>query len=108
MAKSFRYARDRYKQRDFFEIKMKLIRKRNTDGRSYNLPTVSKVAVLVVGDLDESAVEMDIIIETQSRLLQKIDVCFPCILDYNIHYYFHLERMALDRVFVFLDHQVMH
>ena len=77
LAKSFRYARDKYKEGDCLEIKLKLIRKRNTDGRRYNLPSVSEVAVLIIGDIDDSMVDRDIIIETQSRLLQRIDVPHP-------------------------------
>ena len=77
LAKSFRYARDRYKEGDFSEVKLKLIRKRNTDGRRYNLPTVSEVAVLVVGNIDESMVDRDLVIETQSRCLKRIDVLHP-------------------------------
>ena len=77
LAKSFRYARDRYREGDFSEVSLKLIRKRNTDGRRYNLPTISEVAVLIVGDIDESTAERDLIIETQSRMLQRIDVLHP-------------------------------
>ncbi|GKV43081.1 hypothetical protein SLEP1_g50419 [Rubroshorea leprosula] len=56
---------------------MRLIRRRNKDGRTYNLPSASEVAALVVGDIDGSIGDRDIIIETQSRLLQRIDVHHP-------------------------------
>jgi hypothetical protein len=34
-------------------LKLRLIADRKTDGRIYNQPTVSEVAALVVGDIDE-------------------------------------------------------
>ncbi|KAK7300142.1 hypothetical protein RJT34_10977 [Clitoria ternatea] len=77
LAKSFRHVRDRFKEGNFNDVKLKLIRKRNTDGRTYNLPTVSEVAALIVGDIDESIVERDIILETKSRDLQRVDVLHP-------------------------------
>ncbi|GKV48132.1 hypothetical protein SLEP1_g54963 [Rubroshorea leprosula] len=77
LAKSFRYARDRFKEDNLEGVKMRLIRRRNKDGRTYNLPSTSEVAALVVGDIDGSIGDRDIIIETQSRLLQRIDVHHP-------------------------------
>ncbi|TXG69924.1 hypothetical protein EZV62_004859 [Acer yangbiense] len=56
LAQSFRYARDRYKEEDFTGVKMRLIRHRSKDGRTYNLPTASEVAALIVGDIDSSIV----------------------------------------------------
>ncbi|XP_072090624.1 uncharacterized protein [Arachis hypogaea] len=49
-----------------------LIGKRGKDGRRYNLPSVSEVAALIVGDFDGSTKERDIIVETKSRSLQRI------------------------------------
>ncbi|KAK4841107.1 hypothetical protein QYF36_025982 [Acer negundo] len=49
LAQIFRYARDRYKEEDFTGVKMRLIRHRSKDGRTYNLPTASEVAALIVG-----------------------------------------------------------
>lgn len=77
LAKSFRYARDRFVERDFGDIKLKLIRKRNTDGRTYNLPSASEVAAIIVGDIDESLAHRDIILETQCRSLQIVDTLHP-------------------------------
>ncbi|XP_061368581.1 uncharacterized protein LOC133311548 [Gastrolobium bilobum] len=77
IAQSFRYARDRYKEDDFNGVKLRLIRRRGSDGRVYNLPTASEVAALIVGDIDSAMGDSDIIIETQDRVLQRIDVKHP-------------------------------
>ncbi|XP_016173448.1 uncharacterized protein LOC107615951 [Arachis ipaensis] len=42
--------------------------------RRYNLPTASEVAVIVIGDIDESCLDRDIIIESRSSQLKRIDV----------------------------------
>ncbi|XP_061360528.1 uncharacterized protein LOC133304501 [Gastrolobium bilobum] len=77
IAQSFRYATDRYKEDDFNGVKLRLIRKRGSDGRVYNLPSASEVASLIVGDIDNVMGDRDIIVETQTGLLQRIDVKHP-------------------------------
>lgn len=56
---------------------MKLIGKHNNDARVYNLPSVSKVAALIVGDLDPSMGEQDILVETRVSHLKKISELNP-------------------------------
>ncbi|XP_020963738.1 uncharacterized protein LOC107610403 [Arachis ipaensis] len=77
LAKAFRSARDRYQIDGSADVKLRLITRRNTDARTYNLPTASEVAALILGDIDESGVNRDIIIETKSRILQRIEVVHP-------------------------------
>ncbi|KAL4314242.1 hypothetical protein AHAS_Ahas15G0065500 [Arachis hypogaea] len=77
LAKNFCYARDRYQQEICTNIKFKLISKRTTDGRTYNLPSASEVAALIVSDVEQLSKDKDIIIESQSRKLQRIDVFHP-------------------------------
>ncbi|XP_061346430.1 uncharacterized protein LOC133292063, partial [Gastrolobium bilobum] len=77
IAQSFRYARDRYREDDFSGVKLRLIRKRGSDGRVYNLPSASEVAALIVGDIDNALGDRDIVVETQDRVLQRIDVKHP-------------------------------
>ncbi|CAH9052724.1 unnamed protein product, partial [Cuscuta europaea] len=43
-AQSFRMARDRFNESNSTSLKMKLTGKRNSEGRTYNTPTVSEVA----------------------------------------------------------------
>ena len=81
-AKSFRMARDRLSQGNVQNLKLKLISERTTDGRIYNQPTVSEVAALIVGDVDY-APKRDIIMETQSGDLQRIDEFHPAYLAYQ-------------------------
>ncbi|XP_072077870.1 uncharacterized protein [Arachis hypogaea] len=77
LARTFRYARDRFKDFNPPHIRIKLIRRRDSDGRRYNLPTVSEVAVIILGDIDESSLERDIIVESHSSQLKRIDVLHP-------------------------------
>ncbi|KAL1371382.1 hypothetical protein AAHE18_01G127400 [Arachis hypogaea] len=63
LAKSFRYARDRYQQKNCTNIKFKLISKRITDGRTYNLPSAPKVAALIIGDVEQLNKDRGIIIK---------------------------------------------
>lgn len=70
-AKTFRMAKERYEATTIHDLRLKLISDRPTDGRIYNLPTVSEVAALIVGDVD-TASNRHIILETQSGKLQRI------------------------------------
>ena len=63
MVKTFRIARDRYKEHLECEFRLCLLYNRTTDGRQYNLPTTSEVAGLIVGDLTEENFQRDIIVE---------------------------------------------
>ena len=63
LVKTFRMARDRYKEHHECEFRLRLLSNRTTDGRQYNLPTTSEVAGLIVGDLTEENFQRDIIVE---------------------------------------------
>ncbi|OIT36030.1 hypothetical protein A4A49_57877, partial [Nicotiana attenuata] len=52
LAKTFRMVRDRFQENIDSNVKLRLIGKRGTDGRRYNLPTIPEVAALVVGDFE--------------------------------------------------------
>ncbi|KAF1896283.1 hypothetical protein Lal_00018566 [Lupinus albus] len=71
-AKSFRMASERLKDGDVQKLKLKLIVERNSDERINNLPTISEVVVLIVGDIDSTS-RRYIIMETQSGQLKRID-----------------------------------
>ncbi|CAA0834184.1 Unknown protein, partial [Striga hermonthica] len=77
LVKSFRFVRDHFKSGCSDNLKLRLIGGRETDGRVYNLPTVHEVAALIVGDFDESFQRRDIIIETHSGKLKRIDELHP-------------------------------
>ncbi|PHT79643.1 hypothetical protein T459_17695 [Capsicum annuum] len=73
LTKSFRMVRDRFQKDSHTNVRLKLIGKRNYDGRRYNLPIVSEVAALVIGDFEVSRCDRDIVVKTQSGLLQRIN-----------------------------------
>ncbi|XP_058727157.1 uncharacterized protein LOC131598591 [Vicia villosa] len=75
-AKSFRMAADRLKDSPVADLKLKLIADRKKDGRTYNQPTVSEVAALIVGDVDIGS-KRDIILERQSGRLKRISEFHP-------------------------------
>lgn len=66
LTKYFWMVRDRFLIDQSADVKLWLIGKRGTDGRRYNLPTVSlsfsEVAALVVGDFEPTSSDRDIII----------------------------------------------
>ncbi|GKC70016.1 hypothetical protein Tco_1115899 [Tanacetum coccineum] len=68
-----RIAGDRFSLNGQQDVKLKLIGRRQKDGRTYNLPTMSEVAAIIVGDMDASFDKRDIVVETQSGLLQRIN-----------------------------------
>ncbi|KAK9665879.1 hypothetical protein RND81_14G142400 [Saponaria officinalis] len=77
LAAIFRMAKDRIESNDSEDIKMRLISRRNTDGRTYNLPTTSEVAALIVGDIENTIEKRDILIERQCGTLNRISELHP-------------------------------
>ena len=69
LVKSFRMARDRYKESDLENVKLRLIGTRSKDGRQYNLPTASEVAAPIVGESTGQNIEHDIIVENKDKQL---------------------------------------
>ncbi|XP_019168949.1 PREDICTED: uncharacterized protein LOC109164859 [Ipomoea nil] len=80
LVKSFRMARAEIQKNPLAEVKIKLLGKRSKDARTYNLPQVSEVAALIVGDIDTNIGERDILVETKSGLLQRITELNPAYL----------------------------
>uniref|UniRef100_A0A2N9EYQ4 ATP-dependent DNA helicase n=1 Tax=Fagus sylvatica TaxID=28930 RepID=A0A2N9EYQ4_FAGSY len=77
LVKTFRMARDRFKESDMHSVRLQLISSRSTDGREQNMPTCSEVAAIIVGDISEENMHRDIIIENRSGLLQRINEVHP-------------------------------
>ncbi|CAH9133153.1 unnamed protein product [Cuscuta epithymum] len=61
-------------------IRLKLIGKRVSDARTYNLPSTSEVAALIVGDFDETLGNRDIVLQAHSGSLQRINELHPAYL----------------------------
>ncbi|XP_031119006.1 uncharacterized protein LOC116022418 [Ipomoea triloba] len=80
LVKSFCCAKDHIDSNLGVDFKMRLIGKRNGDARTYNLPTVSEVVVLIVGDIDPTLGSRDILVETNSGGLKRINELNPAYL----------------------------
>ncbi|KAF7835659.1 putative PIF1 DNA helicase/replication protein A1-like protein [Senna tora] len=77
LVKVFRSVKERAKSSNIDNLRLKLIKMRNTDSRVYNLPAASEVATLIVGDFDIANVQRDIIVECRSGILQRISELHP-------------------------------
>lgn len=81
-AKAFRMTCDMLKNHNVKDLKLRLIFDRQTDGRVYNKPTISKVVALIVGDIDTDT-KGDIIIQERGGNLQRIDEFHPSYLAFQ-------------------------
>ncbi|KAF7800995.1 putative PIF1 DNA helicase/replication protein A1-like protein [Senna tora] len=77
LVKVFRSVKDHPSLSSRDSLRLKLIKKRTTDARIYNLPTADEIVALIVGDFDPENVERDIIVEERSGTLQRIDELHP-------------------------------
>ncbi|XP_042757698.2 uncharacterized protein LOC111896347 [Lactuca sativa] len=77
LVKSYRMVRNSLHDNPVANLKLRLIGKEEQDGRTYNLPTSSEVAALIVGDICDSIEKRDIIVETSSGLLKRISELHP-------------------------------
>ncbi|KAI3741126.1 hypothetical protein L1987_58793 [Smallanthus sonchifolius] len=77
LVKSYRIVRDCLHVNPQADLKLRLIGRRQQDGRMYNLPTSSEVAALIVGDIGDSFESRDIIVRTQAGSLHRISELHP-------------------------------
>ncbi|CAH1440172.1 unnamed protein product [Lactuca virosa] len=77
LVRSYRMVRDTFQKNPQVDMKLRLIRRRQRDGRTYNLPTASEVAALIVGDICESIEKRYIVVETKTGFLQRISELHP-------------------------------
>ncbi|KAF7820632.1 uncharacterized protein G2W53_026087 [Senna tora] len=77
LVKVFRSVKDHPSLSSRDSLRLKLIKKRTTGARIYNLPTADEVVALIVGDFDPENVEKDIIVEERSETLKRIDELHP-------------------------------
>ncbi|XP_074298433.1 uncharacterized protein LOC141629311 [Silene latifolia] len=77
IAKTFRKVRDRLTVNTDSEVSIKLISRRSSDGRTYNLPTVSEVAALIERDIGPHMEKRDIIVRRSCAGLQRISELHP-------------------------------
>ncbi|CAH1420772.1 unnamed protein product [Lactuca virosa] len=79
-------------------MKLRLIGRRDRDARTYNLPTVSEVAALIVGDICDSVEKRDIVVETKTGFLQCINELHPSYLplQYPLLFYIWDDGYSVD------------
>ena len=68
---------DRLEGNSCSNVKLRLIEKRERNGREYNLPTADEVATIIIGDLDDSGNKRDIIVEGRSGKKKRINELHP-------------------------------
>nr|KAJ0194029.1 hypothetical protein LSAT_V11C800414390 [Lactuca sativa] len=77
LVKCYRMVRDCFDENPHIDVKLRLIGRRQQDGRTYNLPSASEVAALIVGDIGDAIDNRDIIVTTKSGSLQRINELHP-------------------------------
>ncbi|XP_035841352.1 uncharacterized protein LOC118488221 [Helianthus annuus] len=77
LVKTYRRARDRFFDNPHVDLKLRLKAKRTKDGRTYNLPTSSEVAALIVGDIEDALDNRDVIVDSKKDGLQRISELHP-------------------------------
>src|ERR1044071_4339947 len=77
LVKSYRMARDCFQKNPDAQVKLRLNGMRKEDGRTYNLPMVSEVAGLIIGDLNEEIDKRDIIVQTIDGKLKRVSELHP-------------------------------
>ncbi|XP_076902818.1 uncharacterized protein LOC143557694 [Bidens hawaiensis] len=69
--------RDTFKENPQTDLKLRIVGTRKYDGRTYNLPTTSEVAALIVGDFCDAMDKRDIIVNSRSGGLRRISELHP-------------------------------
>lgn len=77
LAKSFRMARNRYREQPQSEFHLRLLSERTKDGRQYNMKSSTEVAGLIIGELTDANFQRDVIVEHQKNGLQRITNLHP-------------------------------
>ncbi|XP_035835299.1 uncharacterized protein LOC110888420 [Helianthus annuus] len=75
--KIYRMAKNCFQEDPHVNLKLQLIGKRDKDGRTYNIPSCSEVAALIVGDITDCVDRRDIIVHTQTGNLIRISELHP-------------------------------
>jgi hypothetical protein len=77
LVKIFRMARDRFREGNIHNLRLRLIESRLTDGRVQNLPTCSEIAAIIVGDIGVDDAYRDVIVDYKEGGLQRINELHP-------------------------------
>ncbi|XP_076960654.1 uncharacterized protein LOC143637083 [Bidens hawaiensis] len=77
LVQAYRMVRDTYKQNPHNDFKLRIVGTKKYDGRTFNLPTASEVAALIVGDIGDAMDKRDIIVNSRSGGLRRISELHP-------------------------------
>jgi hypothetical protein len=77
LAKTFRMARDRFKEGGYNDLKLKLINKRRADGRPHDMPSATEVAALIVNDSEVNRKGRDVIVQYKDMRPRRISENHP-------------------------------
>ena len=77
LVKAFRMSRDRFEATNFVPVSIRLIGTWKKDPAVYNLSTASEVVVLIVGDMWDTSLTRDVVVERKSTGLQRINKLHP-------------------------------
>nr|GEU47534.1 hypothetical protein [Tanacetum cinerariifolium] len=79
LVKSYRMVRDCYRSQEnqLDNVKLKLVGRRTSDGRTYNLPIAFEIVVSIVGDIEQALDERDIVVESRNGDVEQINVLHP-------------------------------
>nr|GEU77537.1 hypothetical protein [Tanacetum cinerariifolium] len=80
--------RDQFKVDELDNVRLKLIGKRASDRRNYNLTASSEVYALIVRDIKNSLDKIDIVIETKTCKIKHISVLHPSFLSLQYPLFF--------------------
>ncbi|XP_021979255.2 uncharacterized protein LOC110875366 [Helianthus annuus] len=103
LVKIYRMVRDHFHQSPEANLSLRLIYRREKDGRTYNLPTTSEVAALVVGDIDKAIDHPNIVVETRLECSSVLANYNHRILLCNIRYFSDMVMMFLVDAYTMIE-----
>ncbi|KAK1378676.1 hypothetical protein POM88_025420 [Heracleum sosnowskyi] len=71
LVKCFRMARDRFDQEDIVDLRIVMKSSRSTTGRENRMTPSNEVAAIIVGDIDDTCGQRDIVIESKTEDIKK-------------------------------------
>ena len=76
------------------DMKLRILSNHNKDGCEYNMPTCLEIVALVVGDLDSSNCQWDVIVDYKKKGYKEFHSCILPLWQWLIHSYFHMKNMG--------------
>ena len=92
--------RDKFDESDIHNVRIRLIQSRNSGERQYDLPVLSEITALIVGDFNIESSDRDIIVENWSLGLQRINGTHPSFMALQYPLLFRMVRMGICLVYL--------